>query len=107
MVSIIVGGMTAGTGGSCSHCFTIRKQKMNKKWGQAKKTLRPIFSDLLPSLRLHLLNVPSPSKTELPAWDQVFRYLSLWGTLHTETTVEVGLLRLANFMKVAMEITTR
>lgn len=33
----------------------------------------------------YLLKVPPPSHTVLPGRDQVFKQLSLWGTLHIET----------------------
>lgn len=52
---------------------TDKKQKENRKWGQAM----PAPSDVFPSVRLHLLKVPELSRTAPPTGDEVFTHFEI------------------------------
>lgn len=72
--------MTVGTLAIWSHDITSQEQEIELR----HKSPKLIQSDLLPpvSESLYHQKLPRPFQTEPPAGDQLFRYMSLWGTFH-------------------------
>ena len=58
--------------------------------GPSYKSLKPTPSDTLPPARFCLLKVPQPFQIVVPAGDQVFKLMSLWGDVHVhvQTTMQ-------------------
>lgn len=66
-----------------SHLNRTQESERVSRETRLYNTLKAHLSDILPSARLHILNIPRPIQTP-PLVDQ---YMSLWRTLFTQNTI--------------------
>lgn len=81
--------MVAGVWGSRSHCVCNQEAERGQEVGLGYKTSKPAARNAQSSSSNPL---PPKGSTDFPnspiAWDQIFKHMSSWGTLHIQTSTQ-------------------